>query len=129
MRYKLFIVTFLTYQLYTSSLQVVLANRLVLNLRTHSQSNNLSNPGTKTDVFFQQAYGGTRGAGRLQSSMIDSVLGNIGAPLRVDYDLEDGDFEVDELAAGRKREHSTEGRVDRDPSSPEGTQRESMLEA
>ena len=71
------------------SLEVILANRLVLNLRTHSQSNDLANPTTKTDIFFRRAYGGSHVDGRFQSAT-DSVWGNIGAPLRVGDDAEDG---------------------------------------
>ena len=77
-----------------SSLEIILTNRLVLNLHMHSQSNDLTNPIIKTDIFFRQAYGGSRIDGRFQSA-IDSVLGNIGAPLRVGNDPEDG--EEDEL--------------------------------
>ena len=75
---------------------MILTNRLILNLRTHDQSNDLSNPTTKTDIFFRQAYGGSRIGGRFQTA-IDSVLGNIGAPLRVG---EDEEPEEDESPSG-----------------------------
>ena len=90
-----------------SSLVGVLTNRLILNLRTHDQSNDNDslNRTTNTVVFFQRAYGGSRIAGRFQSG-VDSVLGNIGAPLRVGDGLDDG--EEDELING-SYEHSARG--------------------
>ena len=60
-------------------------------------------------MFFQQAYGGSRIAGRFQSS-IDSVLGNIGAPLKVGDEPEDDgcyDDEQFQVTSG-EREHSAE---------------------
>ena len=54
-------------------------------------------------MFFCQAYGGSRIAGGLQPG-IDSVLGNIGAPLRVGDDQEDE--EEDEFPS-EDREHTT----------------------
>ena len=50
-------------------------------------------------MFFQQAYGGSHIGGRFQST-IDSVLGNIGAPLRVDVDPEDEEEDEDEDMVG-----------------------------
>ena len=60
---------------------MILANRLVLNLRTRDKPNS-STPSTKTDIFFRNAYGGAQNPGD-QPSFMGSVLGNIGAPLRV----------------------------------------------
>ena len=85
---------------------MVLTNRLVLNLRTNTQPSDLSNPTTKTDMFFQQAYGGSHVTGRFQSG-IDSVLGNIGAPLRVGHDLEDR--EEDALPSGERKYPAEDG--------------------
>ena len=109
------------------SLEVILANRLVLNLRTHSHSHDLPNPTTKTDMFFRQAYGGSRIDGRFQTA-IDSVLGNIGAPLRVGNDPEDGEeYEVQNPMPVEDREHSVEDGVD--PLSLEGAQSERVADA
>ena len=105
--------------LHPFSLEVILTNRLILNLRTHDRSSNPSNPTTKTDIFFQQVYGGSRIAGGFQSA-IDSVLGNIGAPLRVDVDPEED--EVQNPILVEDREHSVEDGVD--PPSLEGAQSE-----
>ena len=58
-------------------------------------------------MFFQQAYGGSRIGGRFQSG-IDSVLGNIGAPLRVG---DDSEYEEDDKFPSRGKERSTEGGV------------------
>ena len=97
--------------LHICSLEVILANRLVLNLRTHSHSHDLPNPTTKTDMFFRQAYGGSRIDGRFQTA-IDSVLGNIGAPLRVgDNEPEGGDGGGLQVPDG-EREHRTEDGLD-----------------
>lgn len=77
-------------------LEAILTNRLILNLRTLEKSN-ISNPSTRTDIFFHQAYGGTHG----RSSFMDSVLGNIGAPLRVEDENdehENNNFEGDREA-------------------------------
>ena len=101
------------------SLEVILANRLVLNLRTHSQSNNLPSPNIKTDIFFHRAYGGSHTNDRFHSA-IDSVLGNIGAPLRGGDDPEDGDDDEPQVPNGKgEYRDSTEDRVD--PLSPETT--------
>ena len=55
---------------------------------------------TKTDTFFRRAYGGSRIDGGFLPA-IDSVLGNIGAPLRVGDEPEDGDEdEGDEVPEG-----------------------------
>ena len=107
-----------------SSLVGVLTNRLILNLRTHDQSNDNDslNRTTKTVVFFQRAYGGSRIAGRFQSG-VDSVLGNIGAPLKVGYDLEDGEGDEHEVNRG-KREHCAEDGVDPLSLGSDGTQSE-----
>ena len=79
----------------------------------------------KTDIFFRRAYGGSRADGRFQSA-IDSVLGNIGAPLRVGDEPEDGDEDELRVPDG-EREHSTEdGAV---PLSLERTQSQSEREA
>ena len=103
--------------LYYATLSVG-SSRLILNLRTYDQSNDSSNP-TKTDIFFHKAYGGSRTNDRFHSA-IDSVLGNIGAPLRGGDDPEDGDDDEPQVPNG-KGEHrdSTEDRAD--PLSPEIT--------
>ena len=58
---------------------------------------NLSSPSTQTDIFFRNAYGGARD----RPSFVDSVLGNIGTPLRVGNEDEDDDYtEGDERTQG-----------------------------
>ena len=75
------------------------------------QSNDSRNPTTKTDIFFRRAYRGSHIDSRIQSA-IDSVLGNIGAPLRVGGELEN-DEEDDKLQAlNGEREYSPEGGAD-----------------
>ena len=120
---------------YTSSLEVILASRLVLNLRTHDKPNS-SSPSTKTDIFFQNAYGGARDGGD-RLSLMDSVLGNIGAPLRVGDEDEDEDYVVegDEGTQGMElvrtqtsalAAHDEPGiaaQLDRDDGTIEGTER------
>ena len=111
------------------SLEVILANRLVLNLRTHSHSHDLPNPTTKTDMFFRQAYGGSRIDGRFQTA-IDSVLGNIGAPLRVGNEPEDRDEDVLEVPySSGEREHYNNTEDGVDPLGLERTRSRSEQEA
>ena len=87
----------------------ILANRLVLNLRSFKYSNstlggvelrsgevlNLGN--TEVDSFFRMTYG-RRSDGLMSNNhhlVLDAVLGNIGEPLRVgDQGEGDGDEEV-----------------------------------
>ena len=73
-------------------------------------------------MFFQQAYGGTHIAGTFQSR-INSMLGNIGAPLRVGDDLEDGEKdEIQNQMPVGDHKHSIELRED--PLCLEGAQSE-----
>lgn len=62
-----------------------MTSRLVLNLRTHDQSNGHSqvHPPAEIDMFFRVAYGRASNRDEPQS-FIDTFLGNIGEPLRVD---------------------------------------------
>lgn len=83
------------------SLEAILTNRLVLNLRIHDKPNYPSIPPTKMDIFFQNAYGGARNCGD-HASFMDSVLGNIGAPLWV------GNEDEDDIAEGGEGEQSME---------------------
>ena len=51
------------------------------------------------DAFFQNAYGGGRNLGN-EASLMDSVLGNIGAPLRVSGEIKEGENYLAEWASG-----------------------------
>ena len=70
---------------------MILTNHLVLNLRTHDKLHNASSLSTKMDIFFRNAYGGARNRGD-RASFMDSILGNIGAPLRVGDENKDDDY-------------------------------------
>ena len=64
-------------------MEVILANRLMLNLRHLARPESPSELESKVDLFFRRAYG------KLHSpdeplSIMDTILGNIGEPLRVD---------------------------------------------
>ena len=102
----------------------ILANRLVLNLRSFKHSN--SSPGgvelglggvpnlgdnsgnAEVDEFFRTTYG-RRSNGKVSNnhhSVIDTVLGNIGEPLRVGED-DNGDGDEDEEVKDIQSEAST----------------------
>jgi len=78
-------------------------------------------------MFFQQAYGGTRITSLFQSR-IDSMLGNLGAPLKVGGGLEDE--EMKSLQVEQFGEHSAENGVDPPSASLEGavSEREAATE-
>ena len=59
-----------------------MANRLVLNLRSQAHSG-ASEPTSKADVFFRIAYKKPYDPEQ-PLSMVDTILGNIGEPLRID---------------------------------------------
>lgn len=82
-------------------MDTILANRLVLNLRSHAESerDESSVKSIQTDIFFRMAYGPTRRRG-LAHTVGDSILGNIGEPLRVEeediLDVEENEgFQLD----------------------------------
>lgn len=58
-----------------------MAGRLILNLKSQSQTDRSDDPSNATDMFFRSAYGRRRGA---PHSLLDTVLSNLGEPLRVD---------------------------------------------
>ena len=79
------------------------ANRLVLNLRLFAQSTNRQLPNligmgiaiSKTDAFFRRAYSGRHDLNPEEPrSMMDTILGNIGEPLRVGDEDEEKDEEL-----------------------------------
>ena len=55
----------------------------MLNLRQLAQPDSPSKLESKVDIFFRRAYGKPRNS-EDSSSMMDTILGNIGEPLRVD---------------------------------------------
>lgn len=66
-----------------SILRVILANHMVLNLRSHRQPGGSSILTTKTDIFFREIHSRTRECGEPEA-WLDSVLGDNGQPLIVD---------------------------------------------
>ena len=63
-------------------LESILVDHLVLNLRSYGKPHESSEATTITDIFFRTAYGQAhRGDG--PRSTMDTILGNIGEPLRV----------------------------------------------
>ena len=72
----------------------MLTNHLVLNLRSKGQSEDPTDPSTKTDMFFRSAYGQPEDPNNPQS-IVNSILGNIGEPLRVGGNGNDDAVEAD----------------------------------
>ena len=60
-----------------------MTNYLILNLRSQAQAEEATTLSTKTDMFFRSAYGQSPGRNETRTIM-DTILGNIGEPLRVD---------------------------------------------
>lgn len=77
-------------------LEAILANRLVLNLRsigTLEGASELSS--TKVDIYFRRAYGVDMSANQT-SPFVNVVLGNVGEPIRVEDDDKDADERSEE---------------------------------
>ena len=67
---------------------MILANRLVLNLRSHSKEDYSSHATSDPDEFFRVTYTPARND-ESPGDFMDSVLGNIGEPLIVEDESED----------------------------------------
>ena len=81
-------------------LESILTNHLVLNLRSHARLEVYSELTSKRDTFFCEAYGVSKNPEK-PLSVADSILGNIGDPLRVDDEddevVEEGDISMDRI--------------------------------
>ena len=75
-------------------MEVVLANHLMLNLRHLAHPESSSEVESKVDLFFRRAYQKPHNPEE-PLSIMDTILGNIGEPLRVDDEIDQAMTERD----------------------------------